>query len=144
MFKLEHRLQPAYKMLLLETNRIYSVKFFLFAGVAGTVLHVLFDATLYSDIRPFFPSSANPLLYTSVLSGIDAYTLSLWMGIFGIAFYAVLAIFHLHKTTTFKKTALTSRLQRPVTINFGKFRLCRGKHINQNVCTMQERVKRQA
>jgi len=33
----------------------------LVSGVLGVWLHVLFDAVLYRDMRPFFPSSANPL-----------------------------------------------------------------------------------
>jgi len=32
-----------------------------FSGVLGAWLHVLFDAPLYYDIRPFYPSQANPL-----------------------------------------------------------------------------------
>jgi membrane-bound metal-dependent hydrolase YbcI (DUF457 family) len=31
------------------------------SGVAGAWLHIIFDAILYIDIRPFFPSEANPL-----------------------------------------------------------------------------------
>jgi len=32
------------------------------SGVLGIWLHVLFDAPLYSDIRPFYPLQVNPLL----------------------------------------------------------------------------------
>ena len=31
------------------------------SGVLGAWLHVLFDAPVYTDIRPFYPSQANPL-----------------------------------------------------------------------------------
>ena len=31
------------------------------SGVLGVWLHILFDATLYSDIKPFYPLDANPL-----------------------------------------------------------------------------------
>jgi len=31
------------------------------SGALGAMLHVLLDAPLYADIRPFFPSAANPL-----------------------------------------------------------------------------------
>ena len=34
----------------------------LISGVLGVWLHVLLDAPLYRDIRPFFPIEANPLL----------------------------------------------------------------------------------
>jgi hypothetical protein len=33
-----------------------------FSGILGAWLHILFDAPLYQDIRPFYPLSANPLL----------------------------------------------------------------------------------
>ena len=33
-----------------------------FSGVLGAWLHVLFDAPLYNDIRPFYPLRTNPLL----------------------------------------------------------------------------------
>ncbi len=32
------------------------------SGILGVWLHVVFDSFLYRDIRPFFPSSANPFL----------------------------------------------------------------------------------
>jgi membrane-bound metal-dependent hydrolase YbcI (DUF457 family) len=31
------------------------------SGVLGTWFHVLLDAPLYTDIRPFYPFQANPL-----------------------------------------------------------------------------------
>jgi len=31
------------------------------SGVLGALLHVLFDAPLYADIKPFYPLRANPL-----------------------------------------------------------------------------------
>jgi membrane-bound metal-dependent hydrolase YbcI (DUF457 family) len=31
------------------------------SGILGAWLHVLFDAPLYADIKPFFPSAENPL-----------------------------------------------------------------------------------
>ena len=39
----------------------------MFAGVLGTLLHVLLDSPLYDDIRPFYPLTANPL-YNPALS----------------------------------------------------------------------------
>jgi membrane-bound metal-dependent hydrolase YbcI (DUF457 family) len=33
----------------------------LFSGILGAWIHILFDAPLYQDIRPFYPLSANPL-----------------------------------------------------------------------------------
>ncbi len=39
-----------------------SLKRALLSGVLGAWLHVLMDSTLYPEIRPFYPLSANPLL----------------------------------------------------------------------------------
>jgi len=41
------------------------------SGVLGAWLHVLFDAPLYSDIRPFYPLQANPLF--GILSSSTVY-----------------------------------------------------------------------
>jgi membrane-bound metal-dependent hydrolase YbcI (DUF457 family) len=48
---------------LLEIMRVqakYNLKQYIVSGVAGALLHVLFDAPLYADIKPFYPLSANP------------------------------------------------------------------------------------
>ena len=38
------------------------LKKLIISGIFGVWLHVLFDAFLYADIKPFFPLNANPLL----------------------------------------------------------------------------------
>jgi len=43
------------------------------SGILGAWLHVLFDAPLYEDIRPFYPSQANPLY--GLLSRDAVYTI---------------------------------------------------------------------
>jgi len=46
-----------------------------FSGVLGIWLHVLFDAPLYRDIRPFYPFESNPLygiLSSQIVYGICA------------------------------------------------------------------------
>lgn len=35
----------------------------LFTNIFGTYFHIFLDSFLYTDIRPFFPLQANPLLY---------------------------------------------------------------------------------
>ena len=40
------------------------------SGVLGAWLHVLFDAPLYYDIRPFYPLQANPLYQVVSLSTV--------------------------------------------------------------------------
>jgi hypothetical protein len=103
MFKLEGTMQPAYKLLLLETSNNYGAKPFILAGISGTMLHVLLDAPLYSDIHPFFPFAANPLLETGTLAGMDVFVLCIWMGMFALVFYAALVVFNVYKKVTARK-----------------------------------------
>nr|KXH78169.1 MAG: hydrolase [Candidatus Thorarchaeota archaeon SMTZ1-83] len=90
MLLLERYLYPLYKTLLLETDSKTSLKPFVFAGVLGTMLHVLLDSPLYSDIRPLYPLTANPL-YNPALSS-EVYSLCVWMGILGAVIYMGLLI----------------------------------------------------
>ena len=50
MFKLEKFMSPFYRKVKLETDKPLRVRSFLSAGVFGSVLHVLFDAFLYSEM----------------------------------------------------------------------------------------------
>ena len=43
------------------------------SGILGVWLHVLFDAPIYEDIRPFYPSESNPLY--GILSSQTLYTI---------------------------------------------------------------------
>jgi hypothetical protein len=95
MFVLERSMRPVYLKLLLEPDTKFSKLQFVTAGVSGTLLHVLLDSPLYSDIKPFFPHIANPLFGATF--SIDIYLLSFWLGIFGIAFYIVLLIVSAYK-----------------------------------------------
>jgi len=106
MFILERSMRPVYVKLLLEPDIKFSKLQFVTAGVLGTLLHVLFDSPLYSDLKPFYPLSANPL-YGAAYS-IEIYLLSVWQGIFGVAFYIVLLIISAYKkrrTTHQRKSA---------------------------------------
>jgi len=103
MFKLERHTRPAFNALLLETGNTLSAKSFVLAGVSGAMLHVLLDAPLYADIRPFFPLAANPLLSPSVLGGIWVSALCVWMGIFGGVFYAAMVVVHAYKRFSARK-----------------------------------------
>lgn len=85
MFLLERPLRPLYKVTLLETSDNLGLRSFVIAGGLGTALHVLFDTPLYSDIRPFFPATINPI-YNPTLT-FDIYTLCVIMGAFGITYY---------------------------------------------------------
>ncbi len=88
MFFLERQMQPLYKKLLLEPKAPFKKSQFLLAGVLGTVLHVLFDAPLYSEIKPFYPLPTNPM--HGLFSSSEIYLTCVWMGILGLIFYFVL------------------------------------------------------
>lgn len=89
-FLLESKLKPVFKVFLLETDKDLRLRSFLLAGASGTMLHVLLDSPLYTDIRPFYPLAANPLYDPSLSLGI--YTFCVWTGIFGLVYYAALLI----------------------------------------------------
>lgn len=46
---------------------------FVLAGVGGTVVHVLLDAPLYPEMRPFYPCSSNPLYHPALTFHIYAF-----------------------------------------------------------------------
>jgi hypothetical protein len=98
MFKLDGLMSPFYRKVKLETDKPLKVRSFLAAGVFGTVLHVLFDALLYSEMDPFFPLAVNPLLDLH-LSMSQVYMFCVYLGFFGIIFYATLLVYSLHKRT---------------------------------------------
>lgn len=93
MLLLERYLYPLYKALLLETDSRTRLKPFVLAGALGTMLHVLLDSPLYSDILPFYPLTANPL-YNPALSS-EVYSLCVWMGILGAVIYVGLLVYRL-------------------------------------------------
>jgi hypothetical protein len=90
MFLIEGRMHPLYKMLQLEPETTLKRSRFTIAGVAGALLHVLFDSPLYSDIKPFYPLNLNPLYGSVSSSGI--FLVTSVMGILGIAFYILILL----------------------------------------------------
>ncbi|MFH0790225.1 MAG: hydrolase [Candidatus Omnitrophota bacterium] len=46
---------------ILRLSSEFSMKQYILSGVLGAVIHVLFDAPLYADIKPFFPLKINPV-----------------------------------------------------------------------------------
>jgi len=95
MFLLEPYFSPLYKAFLLkadhEPRRISCV----LAGVSGIMLHVTLDSPLYSDIRPFYPLTANPFFRLEIASQV--YSFCVWMGLIGILFYAGLLILSVYR-----------------------------------------------
>ncbi len=95
MFLLEKILYPLHKILLLEKDQTLNLRSFLVPGVLGTLFHVLLDSPLYSDIRPFYPLTINPLYNPSLTS--EVYSFCVWMGILGIVFYGYLLVSSAYK-----------------------------------------------
>jgi hypothetical protein len=96
MFLLERPMGSLYKKLLLKPKVLFKKSQFIVAGVLGAMLHVLFDAPLYWEIKPFYPLTANPLYGWA--SALEIYLLSFWMGVFGIIFYLLLIIWAYKKS----------------------------------------------
>jgi hypothetical protein len=105
MFKLEKSMQPVYRKIQLETNRSLKLPAFLLAGVFGATLHVGFDALLYSEMTPFFPLTANPLLGLNV-SSLEVYLVCFWMGILGVGYYVALLGYTQYKEGKSRKTSV--------------------------------------
>ena len=55
-----------------------SVKKILFSSICAIFLHILLDAPIYSDIRPFFPFEFNPFYRSSVMPGLIEYLICVW------------------------------------------------------------------
>lgn len=91
MYSTDKYFQSLYKLLLLE-NGNKKLKAFVASGVSGTVLHILLDSPLYSDIRPFYPVDVNPLYNPSYASIIN--DICIFLGLIGLLYYVVLVIYN--------------------------------------------------
>lgn len=101
MFLLERFLHPLYKIFLLETAKSLKLKSFVVAGMLGTGLHVILDTPLYSDIKPFYPITVNPIC--SLATTLEIYSLCVWIGSFGIIYYIGLLAFTIYRKTIKRK-----------------------------------------
>ena len=90
MFMLEAPLLPYYRILLLEGDRRLGLRSFMAAGVSGTILHILLDVPLYSDIRLFYPIITNPLI-SLLINGF-----CIFAGIVGIIIYITISVYTLY------------------------------------------------
>lgn len=66
------------------------IRMILLAALVGVWLHILLDAPLYTDMRPFWPIEANPLY--GIVSPTIIYSLcgvAFLVGLAGIAYYAM-------------------------------------------------------
>ncbi len=83
-----------WRKILLVAESKYEAKHFLIAGALGTLLHVLYDSPLYSDIRPFYPLSTNPF-YDSGRIGLMmtlTYGTCTILGLLGFSYYMYLFV----------------------------------------------------
>jgi membrane-bound metal-dependent hydrolase YbcI (DUF457 family) len=71
----------------IKLSQDFSLRGIWLASFSGVYLHILLDSTLYSDIRPFYPSDLNPFLNNSILSGFDTYLLCVILFISGFLLY---------------------------------------------------------
>ena len=82
MSRVREFLEPVYVFLRLEGDRR-----FLVAALLGTWSHVLLDAPLYGEMRPFYPFGGNPFLGVDLYLGLGAYRFCLLSGVVGIALF---------------------------------------------------------
>jgi len=54
---------------LIEGGGELGLRSYLLASSSGTSLHVLLDATMYSDVKPLWPSPLNPIYDPGSLAG---------------------------------------------------------------------------
>jgi len=106
MFMLEKIFKPFFTFFFLESpKKDLNLKAFLLAGISGTLLHVLLDSPLYTEIYPLFPLKINPL-YNPSLS-IEIYGFCILMGLFGILYYSVLLVYSFYKKFKNEKDNIT-------------------------------------
>ncbi len=80
-------LNNLFKTLLLVTKDEYPLSSYVIAGITGWELHVLLDSPLYSDIRPLYPLTTNPLYNPSMNLLINK--LCIYLTIIGITIYLI-------------------------------------------------------
>ncbi len=79
-----------WKKLLLASGSNICLRQFLIAGISGTALHVLLDAPLYYDIKPFYPFTVNPIYYPEFNSTI--YMICTVLGLIGLIYYIYIVL----------------------------------------------------
>jgi len=67
MYVLKERFSFSFIELKLEVSNYHSFKEYFVGEVLGTIIHVMLDYSLYSDIKPLYPLNYNPL-YNPLIS----------------------------------------------------------------------------
>lgn len=86
MFKLRRLTFAVMKFFRLEYE--VSWKRVLAASLLGVYLHILLDAPLYMDIRPFYPFNVNPLFHGGMTATIYVYMFCIFSFFAGVLVYA--------------------------------------------------------
>lgn len=97
MYALEKPIRPFYRKIQLESSDPLKLPSFLLAGVFGSLLHVLFDSFLYSEMQPLFPLTSSPLLNFGVPMS-SVYSFCFWLGIIGLLYWGALFVYSLYKS----------------------------------------------
>ncbi len=74
------------------------------AAISGVYLHIVLDSRLYTDIKPFFPSTWNPFYSSGIGSGFEVYTLCVLSGLIGM----IIFVYRIIKFRRNKSSLLTS------------------------------------
>jgi len=90
MFRLSGRVRGVMKLLALEQSSSHQA--IMLGSFLGVYSHILLDAPLYADIRPFFPFDANPLFTGDPFTGIYITALCVLLFLVGAAMYAAILI----------------------------------------------------
>lgn len=85
-------MQSFHKLILLGTDRKLETGAFVVTGAFGTILHVLLDVPMYTDIQPFYPLKPANSMY-KIVSSSEIYVGTMWTGVIGLLFYASLLLF---------------------------------------------------
>ena len=85
MFKLRRFTFAVMKFFRVEQTA--SWKNVLAASFLGVYLHIMLDAPLYSDVRPFYPLDVNPLFSNSIAVGIYIYMFCIFSFLVGAIIY---------------------------------------------------------
>jgi len=62
----------------------WSQKSIMASALSGVYLHIILDSRLYTDIKPFFPSTWNPFFSNSIFSSFDVYGFCIFSALAGI------------------------------------------------------------
>ena len=71
----------------MKLEQSWSKRSIMVASLSGIYLHIVLDSRLYTDIKPFFPSSWNPFFSSSMFSGFEVYTLCVLSGLIGMVIF---------------------------------------------------------